>query len=139
MSTLVHAGPVSGTPATSRVVLAACLPLVALALQWIFWSAIQPYVWFLFYPAVFLSSWVGGLRGGLAATLLSTLLVWYVFIPPPFSFALERPISALSMALFTAMGVAFSLFISACTRPPDGRRRRWSPFARSRRRSRAST
>jgi PAS domain S-box-containing protein len=79
-------------------------------LQWFFWTAIQPYVWFLFYPAVFFSSWVGGLRGGLLATALSAGLVWYFFIPVPFSFALETPMALVSIAMFVGMGILFSIF-----------------------------
>ncbi|HET6719605.1 MAG TPA: PAS domain S-box protein, partial [Rhodocyclaceae bacterium] len=91
-----------------RLLLALALPLAAFALQWFFWSAFSPYVWFLFYPAVFLSSWVGGLSGGLLATVFSTVLVWYFFIPPAFSFALERPMSLFSIGLFMGMGLLFS-------------------------------
>jgi len=94
---------------TYRLILAALIPLVAFGLQWFFWAAIQPYAWFLFFPAVFFSSWVGGLRGGLAATVLSTGLVWYFFIPPQFSFAVQRPISFVSIGIFVGMGVLFSL------------------------------
>ena len=92
-----------------RLALAILIPLAAFGLQWFFWSAIQPYVWFLFFPAVFFSSWVCGLRGGLAATILSAGLVWYFFIPPQCSFALERPMSFFSVAMFVGMGVLFSL------------------------------
>jgi PAS domain S-box-containing protein len=92
-----------------RAMLAGAMPLLAFALQWAFWSTIQPYVWFLFYPAVFLSSWISGLRGGLLATATSTLLVWWFFIPPRFSFLLERPTSAVSLLIFAGMGVLFSL------------------------------
>ena len=46
-----------------RLILAALIPLAAFGLQSAFWAAIQPYVWFLFYPAVFFSSWVGGAAG----------------------------------------------------------------------------
>ena len=93
----------------SRLVIAVLIPLAAFGLQWFFWAAIQPYVWFLFYPAVFFSSWVGGLRGGLAATGLSAGLVWFFFIPPQFSFAMQRPMSLVSIAMFMVMGAWFSL------------------------------
>ena len=93
-----------------RLIVAALIPLAACGLQFFFWTAIQPYVWFLFYPAVFFSSWVGGLRGGLAATVLSSGLVLYFFIPPQFSFAVQRPMSLVSIAMFTGMGVLFSYF-----------------------------
>jgi Domain of unknown function (DUF4118) len=74
-----------------RPILAALIPLAAFVLQWMFWPAIRPYVWFLFYPVVFFSSWVGGLPGGLAATSISTALVWWFFIPSIRSFAAEDP------------------------------------------------
>jgi len=94
----------------SRLVVAVLIPLVAFAVQWVFWEDIQPYAWFLFFPAVFSSSWVGRLWGGLLATVLSTLLVWYFFIPPHFSFALEHPVNLVSIIVFVGMGILFSLF-----------------------------
>jgi PAS domain S-box-containing protein len=97
------------TPGAGRLLLGASFPLAAFLVQWIFWSTIQPYVWFLFYPAVFFSSWLCGLRGGLLATATSTLLVWWFFIPPRYSFALERSTSAISILIFAGMGVLFSL------------------------------
>jgi len=80
-------------------------PLLALAIQWAFWSSIKPFVWFLFYPAVFLASWIGGLRWGSVATLLSTFLVWWAFIPPG-----QRPSTYVSMVIFTLTGILFSRF-----------------------------
>jgi len=97
------------SPDTGRLILASLIPLAAFALQWFFWEAIQPFVWFLFYPAVFFSSWIGGFRAGLVATATSTVIVWWFFLPTRFSFALERPASALSMGIFTILGVLFSL------------------------------
>jgi len=93
----------------SRLIIAALIPLGTFVLQDFFWSAITPYVWFLFYPAVFFSAWVGGLWGGIASTVISTLLVWWYFIPLRHSFALERPISVISIAIFAFLGVLVSL------------------------------
>lgn len=80
-------------------------PLLALGVQWALWSSIRPFVWFLFYPAVFFASWIGGLWWGSAATLLSTLIVWRVFLPP--GHALNTYVS---MAVFAATGILFSRF-----------------------------
>jgi len=91
-----------------RPILASLLPLVAFSIQWMFWSFFQPYVWFLFYPAVFFSAWIGGLAGGLAATIISTALVWFFFIPPEFSFVTQNPRSILSIGIFMLMGILFS-------------------------------
>ena len=84
-------------------------PLVAFALQWIFWSAIQPYAWLLFFPAVFISSWIGGLIPGLVSTVLSAALATWFFIPPQFSFSVETPMSLVAVGVFLVMGILFSI------------------------------
>ncbi|MFA7398974.1 MAG: PAS domain S-box protein, partial [Sideroxydans sp.] len=93
-----------------RTLLIAVLPpLVAGLLQWYFWDAIQPYVWLLLFPAVFISSWRGGLYSGLVSTVFSaTLAIWF-FIPPQFSFAVDSPMSLISASVFCVMGVMFSI------------------------------
>jgi len=60
---------------SARLAAALFIPLAAFVVQWLFWDAIRPYVWLLFFPAVFFSSRVGGLLGGLLATLLSAARV----------------------------------------------------------------
>jgi PAS domain S-box-containing protein len=91
-------------------ILAMLPPLVAFVVQWMFWSTIRPYAWFLFYPALFFSSWIGGLPSGLIATVISTALVWWTFIPPEHSFTMKSPRSFISAAVFMGMGVLFSFF-----------------------------
>lgn len=93
-----------------RRMLAFTLPVLAFVLQWLFWEVLKPYVWLFFYPAVYFSSWLGGVAVGLAATVVSALSVWFFFMPPRFSFALERPSSALAIAIFCGMGILISLF-----------------------------
>ena len=51
-----------------RRILAVLSPFIAFFLQWMFWETIKPYSWFFFFPAVFLSSWLGGLIVGLIST-----------------------------------------------------------------------
>lgn len=92
-----------------QMVLALLPPLVALGVQWLCWHWLQPLMLVLFYPAVFASSWVGGLRGGLVGTVLSAVLLWYFFVPPQLSFAVSEPRMLLSMAVFCGMGVLFAL------------------------------
>lgn len=93
-----------------RMLGALVIPLVAAGVQHLLWSKIQPFVWFLFYPAVFFSSWVGRKIGGLLATGFSLLLVWFVFMPPRFSFEIENASSAYSMLMFSLMGVLLAEF-----------------------------
>ncbi len=94
----------------ARAALAVAIPLATFAVQWMLWDFIDPYVWFLFYPAVFFAAELTGLYGGIAATALSTLLVWYAFIPPRMSFALEKPSLAIPILAFVVTGFIFSLF-----------------------------
>ncbi|OGS90111.1 MAG: hypothetical protein A2Z95_08430 [Gallionellales bacterium GWA2_60_18] len=91
-----------------RPFLAMLPPLVAFMLQWTFWPAIQPYAWFLFFPAVFISSWIGGLVPGLVATFVSAALAGWFFIPPLFTFSGKEPMSLVSIGLFCIMGALFS-------------------------------
>ena len=97
-------------PAIRGLVVALLLPFLVAGLQWWFWDTLKPLVWFLFYPTAYVAALIGGLWGGIGATLISTLLAWYFFIPTPFSFHLENPYSRVSIILFVCMGVVFSLF-----------------------------
>lgn len=96
-------------PSLRRTLLALLPPLGSLALQWVLWGLIRPYVWFLFYPAVFISSWIGGLRAGLLATVISTGLVWWFFVPPAHALA-KAPAQLFPAGVFIGMGVLFAVF-----------------------------
>ncbi len=83
--------------------------MVALGVQWTFWSSLQPQVFVLFYPAVIASSWIGGLRGGVAGTAFAAALIWYFFLPRQLSFVIEEPRMLLGLGVFSGLGVLFSL------------------------------
>jgi PAS domain S-box-containing protein len=53
---------------------------------------------------------VGGLAGGLLATILSTAFALYGLAPLQFSFTVHAPKDYISAAVFLCMGVLFSLF-----------------------------
>jgi len=93
------------------LILAMLPPCLAFFVQWEYGKDVQPFAWFLFYPAVFLSAWLGGLRGGLLATFTSVTIVWWFFIPPVFSYKLQSPVSLISIGVFTLMGVVFSIVL----------------------------
>ncbi len=95
--------------ARGRQALALVAPVGALVIQLALWRLIDPYAWFLFYPAVFISSWLGGRAAGLWATAISVAAVWWFFIPPRFSFAVEQPAAFFTAAAFVGIGVLFSL------------------------------
>lgn len=97
----------SGT--TRQALLGLIPPMAALGVQWAFWTWLKPLVFLLFYPAVFVSSWIGGWRGGLAGTALSMVLAWFFFLPAELSFAVEEPHMLLELGVFGCIGVLFAM------------------------------
>jgi PAS domain S-box-containing protein len=94
-------------PTWPRTVLAAVLPpLGALALQAYFGQMISR--WSFFYPAVFLSSWIGGFGSGAAATVLSLTLVWWFLMPSGRALGLMEPKHFLAASIFVLMGFLIS-------------------------------
>ncbi|AMK75294.1 MULTISPECIES: ATP-binding protein [Methylomonas] len=90
------------------LILSLLLPFLALAVQWLLWPWISPFVWFLFFPTVFFSARLGGFKGGLASTFLSAGFVWYFFIPPQLSWEMDKPANFYSVGMFLIMGYLFS-------------------------------
>jgi len=84
------------------------IPFIVLLVQWQLWSFINPFVWFLFYPAVFFSARIGGLKAGIVSTLLSAAMVWFFFLPPVLSFAAKDSNAFFSVVIFIIMGFLFS-------------------------------
>ena len=113
------AGPVAARGRTDaapgRVLLALVPPLVTGVVQYALWPILQPFAWFLFYPAVFLSSRIGGLRGGLLATTAATGLVWWFFIPPEHVLVKAEARYLVSAAAFALTGALFSILQSRLT------------------------
>lgn len=67
---------------TAVVAVTALLPsLVALVLEFALWTVLRPFAWFAFFPAVFVSAWLGGWRAGVGAALFSSYLVAWFFVP----------------------------------------------------------
>jgi signal transduction histidine kinase/ActR/RegA family two-component response regulator len=60
----------------------------------------------LMYPAIFLTSWVGGLGPGLVATALAVISCWYFFVQPYQSFELLNVDDSVAIAAFAFMGAA---------------------------------
>jgi len=86
------------------------LPIAAAAVQWQLWPVIGPLTYFLFYPTVFFAPMIGGLWAGIGATLLSSVIVWFVFLPLQAAFRTSLLGPVLSLALFTSMGIVFAVF-----------------------------
>ena len=103
---IADAGGAIGQPPV-RLAISILIPLAASAMQWALWPWVKPFVWLLFYPAVFLSARIGGLRGALPAAILSMLLVWYLFAEPQLAWGMKDPTFVWSMVLFFLMSLLF--------------------------------
>jgi PAS domain S-box-containing protein len=65
-----------------------------------------PYL--LFYPAIIVSAWIGGLGPGLLATAVSALAAMFWLLPPPGP-AVADPADQLSLAIFVLTGSAIAV------------------------------
>jgi len=95
--------PIAARPPGHRVLVAAGVTLAAALLQHLLWRWLQPYTWFLFYPAVVLAGALAGRAGALASTALSVLLAALFFAVPEQGWARF----AFTATVFAAVGVAF--------------------------------
>ncbi len=103
----------------TRLILALLAPGAACWLQSLVWDQIQPRIWFFFYPAVFTSIVLGGLRAGVAATLLSGGLAVWFFMEPRYSLKLSHLPDGLGLLEFLLMGIGVSWW-------SDRQDRRWA-------------
>lgn len=88
-----------------KLLLSVLLPFIALVLQSYFWETFKPYVWFLFYPTVYISGWLGGRIGGILSSFISVILVKWFFMAPKNTFMLENPKDIVVLVMFFVVGV----------------------------------
>jgi K+-sensing histidine kinase KdpD len=75
------------------------------------WSLTHPSL--LFYPGIILAGCVGGFGPGLLATILAALSLAVFWLPPLYSFRIQRIEDASGMMIFVAIGFAISLLNEA--------------------------
>jgi PAS domain S-box-containing protein len=90
-----------------RSIVAALLPLPALALQGLLWPWLTPFVWVMFYPAVFLAARLDGRRGACLAMVLSTMLIWGFFSTAWRGVAIAESSLIFSTVVFALMSLLF--------------------------------
>ncbi|MEA5552162.1 PAS domain S-box protein [Anabaena cylindrica UHCC 0172] len=73
---------------------------IALLLTMLFLPLLKPTIFMLFFGAVAVSTWYGGLQSGILANILSILCVDYFFLFPHFSFYVENSDSVMRLILF---------------------------------------
>jgi PAS domain S-box-containing protein len=92
----------------AKLALVAIVPVAAaFAIESAFWPAVPRTL--LFNAAVIVSSWAGGLESGIAATLMSTGIVWYQMQGQPGAAPSAYRISV-TAGFFLAIGIAISVF-----------------------------
>src|SRR5437867_2298659 len=69
-----------------------------------------------FYPAVVVSAWLGGLWPGILSTVLSAFIAWYVFIPPAYSFTVLDSTAPTQLTFFSLAGVLISFLAESLHR-----------------------
>jgi len=63
----------------------------------------------LFFPAIVVCAWFGGLGPGLFCTAFSGTIAWYVFIPPQYSFKASDPTAPWQLIIFLIAGTLISV------------------------------
>lgn len=89
------------------------LVLLAYTLRVQVFTALPPLPLLFFLPAILFSAMFFGRGHGFFATLLSTAVAAYFFLPPVGSVAIANPNAALSLALFVLTGTVITLMGSA--------------------------
>ncbi len=100
--------PAKFRQALKRVLAAIAPPLVAFGIEGFIWPPVTR--WLLFNAAVIVSSWLGGLEAGLAATFISTAIVCAYFLAPAHTLGHSTYRVYVTAGLFVAIGVAISVF-----------------------------
>ena len=96
--------------AMTRYAFAVLAVIAASFLRWAFSATLgtgTPFI--LFFPTVVLVGWFGGLWPGLLSVVLSSLIAWYVFIPPAYSLELSDPTGLVQLIVFCLAGTLISL------------------------------
>ncbi|MFY7803624.1 MAG: PAS domain S-box protein [Limnoraphis robusta] len=88
---------------------ALCLTAIALLLALWLKPFLSPIISPLFYIAIIISSWYGGLRPGIVAVFLSTLAISYFFLVPLDHNWITNPQDLLQLILFLTVGMVINL------------------------------
>jgi PAS domain S-box-containing protein len=97
-----------------RYSLTVLIVVVALVIMLILdpWLSMSRSPFLLFFSAVIVSGWYGGLKSGLLATFLSALLSGYFFLPPAYELSFDLS-NFVRIGLFASQGLLFSILCEA--------------------------
>ncbi len=92
--------------------------VLIVAISWVLMLILHPWIsmsvtpFLLFFSAVMVSAWYGGLKSGLLATFLSALLSNYFFLPPVYQLSFDLS-NCVRIGLFALQGLFFSILCEA--------------------------
>jgi len=97
------------------------LVFIVLALATALRFALTPFLdltvpFILFFPAIVVCAWFGGLGPGLLCTAFGSGLAWYVFIPPQYSFKASDPTAPWQLIIFFIAGTLISILAESLHR-----------------------
>jgi PAS domain S-box-containing protein len=96
---------------TKQFAAATLFTCVGMALQFLFWPFIEPRYWTVPSAALFLSALVAGVRGGALSMILSIAFVWYVLMPPRWTFWKYDASLGVWVLVFVFFGVLVSVLV----------------------------
>jgi K+-sensing histidine kinase KdpD len=73
---------------------------MAIGVRLLFGEALPGVPYITIFPAVIVATYLGGLGPGLLATVLGGVGAWYFLLPTPYSFALAKDASPLSLVVY---------------------------------------
>ena len=86
--------------AAARYAIAIALALAALAITLLFKEWLDRSIFLIFWPAVFASAWLGGLRPALVTAFVGAIVVDVFLIPPPGQLSADSPEEFISLVSF---------------------------------------
>jgi PAS domain S-box-containing protein len=78
---------------------------IALLLTFVLQQFLHQSIFLLFYAAIAVNTWYGGIKPGILATVLSAIAVSYFFINPQFSFHIDSIEDIIKLGLFTLITI----------------------------------
>ncbi|HEY9611570.1 DUF4118 domain-containing protein, partial [Allocoleopsis sp.] len=86
---------------------------IALLLTWLLEPLMSPTFFALFYPAVMVSAFYGGLRAGLLCITLAAVATKYLFLPPLYSLAFTSPNTLFRFTVLILVALMIGLLSAA--------------------------
>lgn len=106
-------------------------PMLATGIQWLLWPFIQPFSWFIYWPAISLSIIYGNFKEGVLATIFASLCAWWFFVPEQFSWIAHDPLAYITWFIFVSVNISVSYIYNRLKRHREISERKLSHVSNS--------